>query len=168
MHRLFTVYDRYVFKQVFATTFVAILLFTIVWIAPEILLRVIRHILTGETTLKTGIFILLCEIPKILGKAFPMGLLLGTLFTFDKLSKDSELTIFRAVGMSFKRILAPVIVISSIVTVLCFVTYDKLIPISCQKLLKIKDLISSFKESFVESYNCAKNRLRYLICETVV
>lgn len=138
MHKYFTVYDRYIFKQVFAATFVAILLFTIVWIAPEILLRVIRHIIIGETTLKTGILILLCEIPKILGKAFPMGLLLGSIFTFDKLSKDSELTIFRAVGMSFKRILVPLLVLSSMVTVLCFITYDKLIPVSCQKLLEIK------------------------------
>lgn len=138
MHKYFTVYDRYIFKQVLFATCVAILLFTIVWIAPEILLRVIRHIITGETTLKTGLLILLCEIPKILGKAFPMGLLLGTIFTFDKLSKDSELTIFRAVGMSFKRIIAPILVLSIIVTALCFVTYDKLIPISCRKLLEIK------------------------------
>lgn len=138
MLKRLTVYDKYIFKQVFGATFVAILLFTIVWIAPEILLRVIRHILTGETTVQTGILILLCEIPKILGKAFPMGLLLGTLFTFDKLSKDSELTIFRAVGISFKRIIAPLLVLSSIITVLCFITYDKLIPYSCQKLQAIK------------------------------
>ena len=71
---------------------------------------------------------MLYEIPKILGKAFPVGLLLGSLFTFDKLSKDSELTIFRAVGMSFKRILAPLLVLSLIVTYLCFLTYDKWIP----------------------------------------
>lgn len=126
------------FKQIFYATCVAILLFTIVWIAPEILLKVIKHIITGETSVKTGILILLCEIPKILGKAFPMGLLLGTLFTFDKLSKDSELTIFRATGMSFKRIIAPLVVFSVIITVLCFITYDKLIPVSCQKLQAIK------------------------------
>ncbi len=138
MLKRITVYDRYIFGQVFGATLVAILLFIIVWIAPEILLKVIKHILTGETSVKTGILILLCEIPKILGKAFPMGLLLGTLFTFDKLSKDSELTIFRAVGISFKRIIAPLLVFSSIITLLCFITYDKLIPYSCQKLQSVK------------------------------
>ena len=138
MKKYFTVYDRYIFTQVLITTFVAILLFTIVWIAPEMLLTTIKKILRDEYSVKTGILILLCEIPKILGKAFPVGLLLGSLFTFDKLSKDSELTIFRAVGMSFKRIIAPLIVLSCIVTGLCFITYDKLIPYSCQKLLNIK------------------------------
>lgn len=138
MKKFVTVYDRYIFSQVLITTIVAILLFTIVWIAPEMLLNTIKKVLEGEYTAKTGALVLFYELPKILGKAFPVGLLLGSLFTFDKLSKDSELTIFRAVGMSFSRILRPLLVLSFIVTYLCFVTYDKLIPYSCQKLQEIK------------------------------
>lgn len=138
MKKLFTVYDRYIFSQVLITTIVAILLFTIVWIAPEMLLNTIKKILAHEYTVKTGVLVLVYELPKILGKAFPVGLLLGSLFTFDKLSKDSELTIFRAVGMSFSRILCPLLVLSFIVTYLCFLTYDKWIPYSCQKLEEIK------------------------------
>ena len=139
MNKFITVYDRYIFMQVLTTTIVAILLFTIVWIAPEMLLSVIKHILAGDYSVQTGVMVPLYEIPKILGKAFPVGLLLGSLFTFDKLSKDSELTIFRAVGMSFSRILRPLLVLSFIVTFLCFVTYDKLIPYSCMKLQEIKE-----------------------------
>ena len=133
-----TIYDKYIFKQVAITTFVAILLFTVVWIAPEMLLNTIKKILAGEYTLKMGVAYLTYQLPLILGKAFPVGLLLGSLFTFDKLSKDSELTIFRAVGLSFKRIVTPVMFLSLIVTILCFVTYDKLIPYSQQALLKMQ------------------------------
>ena len=142
MKNPFTVYDKYIFNQVLMTTIVAILLFTIVWIAPEMLLNTIKKILEGELTLKTGVMVLVYEIPKILGKAFPVGLLLGSLFTFDKLSKDSELTIFRAVGMSFSRIIRPLVVLSLIVTILCFITYDKLIPYSCAKLKNINNKTS--------------------------
>lgn len=138
MKKPFTVYDRYIFSQVLITTIVAILLFTIVWIAPEMLLNTIKKVLEGTYTPKMGVMVLVYELPKILGKAFPVGLLLGSLFTFDKLSKDSELTIFRAVGMSFSRILAPLLVLSFIVTYLCFVTYDKWIPYTCKKLEEIK------------------------------
>lgn len=133
-----TIYDKYIFKQVAMTTFVAILLFTVVWIAPEMLLNTIKKILAGEYTLKMGAAFLTYQLPLILGKAFPVGLLLGSLFTFDKLSKDSELTIFRAVGLPFKRIIAPVVVLSLIVTWLCFLTYDKFIPLSQQKLLDMQ------------------------------
>lgn len=138
MKKFITIYDRYIFTQVLVTTFVAILLFTIVWIAPEMLLSTIKKVLAGTYSVKTGILVLLYEIPQILGKAFPVGLLLGSLFTFDKLSKDSELTIFRAVGMSFSRILRPLLVLSLIISGLCFITYDKLIPYFCQKLQDIK------------------------------
>lgn len=133
-----TIYDRYIFTQVLVTTFVAILLFTVVWIAPEMLLNTIKKTLAGEYGVKTAILVLFYELPKILGKAFPVGLLLGSLFTFDKLSKDSELTIFRAVGMSFGRIIAPVIVLSVIITWMCFVTGDKLIPYSVNKAMALK------------------------------
>ena len=128
-----TIYDKYIFTQVMMATFVAILLFTVVWIAPEMLLNTIKRTLSGEFGVKTAILVILYELPKILGKAFPVGLLLGSLFTFDKLSKDSELTIFRAVGLSFQRIIAPVLVLSLIVTWLCFVTGDNLIPYSVNK-----------------------------------
>lgn len=134
-----TIYDRYVFTQICVTTFVAILLFTVVWIAPEMLLKTIERTISGEYTPIMAVKALICEIPKILGKAFPVGLLLGSLFTFDKLSKDFELTIFRAVGLSFKRIIAPVLVFSFIVTVLCFFTYDKFIPLAEKTFARINN-----------------------------
>ena len=43
-----SIYDRYVFKQVAFATIGAVLLFTIVWIAPEILLNTIKRALAGE------------------------------------------------------------------------------------------------------------------------
>lgn len=131
-------YDRYIFEQVFGATFVVILLFSIIWIAPEMLLNTIRTVLEGGYSVKTGILVILFELPNILGKALPVGLLLGSLFTFDKLSKDFELTIFRAAGLSFWRILAPVLALSLIITAFCFFTYDKLIPFSASKLVNIR------------------------------
>lgn len=131
-------YDKYIFEQVLVTTLVAILLFTVIWIAPEMLLNTIRKILEGEYSVQTGLLVIFYELPNILGKAFPVGLLFGSLYTFDKLSKDFELTIFRVAGLSFGRILAPVLVLSIIVTAFCFITYDKLIPFSSDKLVNIR------------------------------
>ncbi len=133
-----TIYDKYILKQVLYSTVGAILLFTIVWIAPEMLLNTIKETLAGDHTVKEAIIILALELPKILGKAFPVGLLLGTLFTFDKLSKDSELTIFRAIGLSFGRIITPIILLSLVFTALCFITYDKLIPYAENKMHAIE------------------------------
>lgn len=133
-----TIYDRYIFKQVAGATIAAVLLFTIVWIAPEILLNTIRDTLDGKYNFSTAFVLLTYELPKILDKAIPVGLLLGTLFTFDKLSKDSEMTIFRAVGMSFKRIVTPVVIFALFFASICFFLEDRGTPYAESKLRQIR------------------------------
>lgn len=123
-----SIFDRYIFKQVFKATFVCLLLFVIVWIAPETLVKVIKKVLTDSWTLAEAGKYLLYELPKVLGKAIPVGILLGSLFTFDKLSKDSELSILRGIGLSFNRIMAPVLVLGLALSYLCFLVSDKMIP----------------------------------------
>lgn len=120
------IFDGYITKQVFAATLVCIFLFVVIWIAPETLLKVIKRTLSGMYTPMVGIQLLIYEIPKIVGKALPVGLLLGTLFTFDKLSKDSELTVLRGIGLTFWRIVYPIIVLSIFISVLCFLYTTRL------------------------------------------
>ncbi len=141
------VYDKYIFNQVMLATLVCILLFTIVWIAPETMLKIIQRTMKGSYTIEVAIQLLAFEIPKIMDKALPIGIFLGSLFTFDRLSKDSELTIFRSVGLSFWRILAPVIALSIIVTMICLYVSDILSPFSCNKLMQLKD--ESNRSNFV-------------------
>ena len=114
----FKIFDGYITKQVFAATLVCIFLFVVIWIAPETLLKVIKRTLAGVYTPWVGIQLLIYEVPKIVGKALPVGLLLGTLFTFDKLTKDSELTVLRSIGLSFWRIVYPIIILSIFISVL--------------------------------------------------
>lgn len=133
-----TIYDRYIFRQVAFATIGAILLFTIVWIAPEILLNTIKRALAGEYDFKTALVLLYYELPKVLDKAIPVGLLLGTLFTFDRLSKDSEMTIFRAVGMSFQRIVIPIVILGLIFSSFCFMLKDRGTPYAENQLRTIR------------------------------
>lgn len=133
-----SIYDRYIFKQVAGATIAAVLLFTIVWIAPEILLNTIGDTLDGKYDYHTALKLLVFELPKIIDKAIPVGLLLGTLFTFDKLSKDSEMTIFRAVGMSFQRIVAPVVVFAVLFASICFFLEGKGTPYAESRIRAIR------------------------------
>lgn len=125
--------DKYIFSQVFGATIVCILLFSIIWIAPEILLKTVQRVLNGSYTVQMGISAILCEIPKILGNALPVGIFLGTLFTFDKLSKDSEVTILRACGGSFYRIIASALFLGILISGLSFFVKDRMIPYAIKK-----------------------------------
>jgi len=123
-----SLFDKYIFKQVLVATLVCLLLFIIVWIAPETLVKIIKKFFTHEIDFKQAMFMLGYELPKVLGKALPVGILLGSIFTFDKLSKDSELSILRGIGLSFNRIMLPVIVLGAFLTVGCFYVGDLMIP----------------------------------------
>ena len=129
-----SIFDRYVFKQVFGATLVCLFLFIIVWIAPETLVRIIKKVLTEHIALYEAFKMLAYEIPKVLSKAIPVGILLGALFTFDSFSKSSELSIFRGVGLSFNRIMLPVIVFGVFLSYLCFLVNDRFVPYASKRV----------------------------------
>lgn len=126
--------DDFVLSQVIGATLVCLILFIIVWIAPETLFKIIKKILNDHISLYTAFKLLIFEIPKVLAKAIPVGILLGSLFTFDRLSKNSELSILRGIGLSFSRIMMPVIYFGILLSILCYFVNDKLVPFASQKL----------------------------------
>ena len=135
--------DRYVLSQVLMTCLGCVFIFMIVWIMPEILLKTVQRTINGTYTIETAISILVYEMPKVLNIALPVGMLLGTILTFDKLSKDSEVTIFRSSGIPFFRIIASVIILSVFAMGFTFVVGSKLLPISANKLKDIKGEVRS-------------------------
>ena len=110
---------------------------------PEILLKTVQRTINGTYTVEMAISILVYELPKVLNIALPVGMLLGTILTFDKLSKDSEVTIFRSSGIPFFRIIASVIVLSVFATAFTFVVGSRFLPYSANKLKDIKGDIRS-------------------------
>ncbi len=126
--------DKFILSQVIGATLVCLILFIIVWIAPETLFKIIKKILNDRVTVLMGIKLLILEIPKVLAKAIPVGILLGSIFTFDRLSKNSELSILRGIGLSFNRIMTPVVILGCILSIFCYLVNDKLVPIASNKL----------------------------------
>ena len=129
-----SILDKFILSQVIGATLVCLILFIIVWIAPETLFKIIKKVLKYHIAYSTAIKLLLFEIPKVLAKAIPVGILLGSIFTFDRLSKNSELSILRGIGISFNRIMLPVICFGAVLSFFCYLVNDKLVPIASQKL----------------------------------
>jgi len=134
--------DKYIFKQIILATLFGILIFIILWISPEILFKIIKKAINGEIAPIIALKLFFYNIPDILGKAIPVGLMLGSLFVFDRLSRDSELIIFRNAGASFYRLTLPVIILGIIGSIACFITLDYLIPFSTVAIKNIKNEIT--------------------------
>ena len=162
-----SIYDKYIFKQVAGASIAAILLFTIVWIAPEILLNTVRDALDGKYSFKTMFLLLFYELPKIVDKAIPVGLLLGSLFTFDSLSKNSEVTIFRAIGVSFQRMVVPVVFLGLFLSLFCFVLKGEGTPFAENKLGAIRGEVSTAQYIYTQKDKAGHPLLAVIVSKAV-
>lgn len=143
----FKLLDRYIFKQVFAAMIFGVLLFIIVWISPEILFKIIRRLINGDIGVLLAIKLFFLEIPEIISKAVPVGLMIGSLFVFDRLSRDSELTIMRMAGVTIFRLVVPVIFLGIIGMFVCFFIHKDVIPYTTIEIKTLKRDI--FQRHFV-------------------
>lgn len=139
--------DKYIFSQVLSATIFGILLVIILWISPEILFKIIKKFIHGEIPFDMALKLFVLEIPEVLIKAIPIGLMLSSLFVFDRLSKDSELTIMRMSGVSITRLVLPVISLSIVGMGLCYMVYKDFIPYGTSEIKRLKHDV--FQSHFV-------------------
>lgn len=138
--------DKYLFTQVLWSFLFGLALVIIVWIAPELLPNVVRDVVAQKITAFQGILIILYELPEVLVKSLPMGMLIGSLLVFDRLSKDSEITAMRACGIGVYRMLTSIIVLGLIGCFIVFFINEAIVPptsIAQEKILNKGKIISS-------------------------
>jgi lipopolysaccharide export system permease protein len=76
-------------------------------------------------------------LPQVLVWTFPMGVLLASLLAFGRLSANSEITAIRACGVSFGRILLPLVFASWVLVCLTFIINEKVAPKGTSKALAL-------------------------------
>ncbi len=143
----FKLLDRYIFSQVLTATVFGIFIFIIVWISPEILFKIIKRLINGDIGVLLAIKLFFLEIPEIISKAVPVGLMIGSLFVFDRLSRDSELTIMRMAGVNTTRLVIPIIVLGIIGAFICFFIYKDVIPYTTTTIKELKHEV--YQQHFV-------------------
>jgi len=118
------------------------------------------------------------QIPHILPFAIPISCLISSYILMQKLSKSFELTALRSTGLSIKKIIFPIILLSFFISLLNFfiiselttfcriktkkissseVNLNPIILLERQNFLKIKNSYIDFK--FKKNKNCGKNLL---------
>ena len=144
--------DKYIFKQVLAAVLIWMLMSVVVLMAPEILFRIIRDTIYDRITLETALRLFLLEIPEILSKAIPVGFMLGSLYVFDRMSKDSELTIIRSVGIKTRRLFVPVIVLSIVGAFICNILFNNLIPYTTSTVKNLRKDVAQSHFIYTDKY----------------
>jgi len=111
----------YVLKEILPIFLIGMMVFTIILLMDKIL-KLIEMIVTRGVSLSDILMLLLYLSPSFLIFTIPMSVLLSTLIAFGRLSGDSEITAFKASGLSLYQLFLPVSIFSIaayLLTTLC-------------------------------------------------
>jgi lipopolysaccharide export system permease protein len=101
----------YILKEILPIFFIGLMVFTLILLMDKIL-KLIEMIVTKGVSLSQIFMLLLFISPSFLIFTIPMAFLLGILLSFGRLSGDSEITAFKASGMSLYQLYLPVLLFS--------------------------------------------------------
>jgi lipopolysaccharide export system permease protein len=88
------------------------------------------------------------SLPFIIAMTLPMAVLVAVLYTFSQLAAENEITAMKAGGVSFARLLLPVLAGSAVVAVVAFLWSDQILPRSNHTLRTLLVDIQRKKPSF--------------------
>lgn len=108
MLRLF---DRYILKEIIPPFLIGLVVYSFVLLMNQILLLSELLIARG-VPFKVVLDLLVYLLPSVLAFTVPMSVLMGILAGLSRLSSDAEITAFKTLGISNKRLLKPVLVFS--------------------------------------------------------
>ncbi|MCG2816319.1 MAG: LPS export ABC transporter permease LptF [Candidatus Aminicenantes bacterium] len=105
--------DRYILKEIFPPFLVGLFAYTFVLLLNQIFFYSEMFIARGVAFQTVGkLFLYL--IPSMLAFTIPMSLLLGVLAGLSRMSSDMEITALKTLGVSYRRLLQPILLFAFI------------------------------------------------------
>ncbi len=105
--------NRYILKEILPIFLIGLMTFTVILLMDKIL-KLIELIVTRGVSLYQILMLLLFISPSFLIFTIPMAFLVSILLSFGRLSGDSEITAFKASGVSLYQLYLPVLFFSVI------------------------------------------------------
>jgi len=132
--------DEYVMGS-FLRNFALVLCSLVILFLIFTFFELIGDILRYRTPLSVVFDYLLNLIPFILNQTLPMCSLVAVLITFGALNRSSELTAMKATGISLYRIVAPVLVVATLLSAALFVFDETYLPDANRKQEALQSVI---------------------------
>lgn len=120
--------DRYIAKELTLPFLFGVGAFSSIGISIGALFELIRRITESGLSITLAMQIFALKLPEFLVLAFPMSTLLATMMTYSRLSSDSELIALRGCGVSVRRLVAPAVILSLLITGLTFIFNELITP----------------------------------------
>ncbi|MDR1379039.1 MAG: LptF/LptG family permease [Synergistaceae bacterium] len=100
--------DRFVLGEISGPFVFGVLIFTMIFVAGDLLFQAAKLMIERGISLGVVVRLFLYRLPEVVGMTLPMSCLLSTLLGMTRLSGNSELIALKSLGVSFYRILRPI------------------------------------------------------------
>src|SRR5574344_874470 len=124
-----TLLDRYILGQVIKMFIMGVLIFTSIIFASDTFITLIKEISLYGIPFKVAFMIIVLNLPSVFVMTIPMGVLLATVMTLNKLSLDSEITVMRACGIGLNRIAKPIFIFAILMSLVSFFINEAVVPV---------------------------------------
>src|SRR5437762_11253463 len=102
--------DRYILRQCFGVMiFVTAALSAAIWLAQS--LRLIDLIVNRGLSIEIFLYLAALILPRFLDIVLPIGVFIAVLFTFNRLTGESELVVMRSAVLSHLELAKPVLLL---------------------------------------------------------
>ncbi len=142
-----TILDRYMIAELLGPFGFGLSAFTLIFAATQ-LLAIGRLVSTEHAPLWAAIEVFLWGLPSEVVLVIPMALLLGTLLAIQRLSGESELTAMKAGGITFTRIMAPLLWAGIAMSIVTFILGEFVAPYAADQVTEIENVAISHTSAF--------------------
>lgn len=121
--------DKYILKQVIQLFIMGVFIFTTIIFASDTFITLIKQIAKFGIPFKVAFIIILLNLPAVIVMTIPMGVLLSTVMTLNRLSLSSEITVMRACGIGLNRIAKPIFIFAIVMALSSFFINETIVPV---------------------------------------
>ena len=121
--------DRYISKQVIEMFLMGVFVFTTIIFASDTFITLIKQIAKFGIPFKVAFIMILLNLPSVIVMTIPMGVLLATVMTLNRLSLSSEITVMRACGIGLNRIAKPIFIFAILMSLSSFFINETVVPV---------------------------------------
>jgi lipopolysaccharide export system permease protein len=128
--RAIPILDRFILGQMVAPFFFGIMSFTVILVAGTLLFQLADLVIQKGVSLGVIIRLFIYSLPGVVVLTIPMSCLLASLLGFGGMSANSELVALKSAGISFGRIVRPLVIASVMISITAFLMNETVVPLS--------------------------------------
>ncbi len=121
--------------------------FMLIFAATEIL-NIGKLVSNDHAPVWAALSVFVWSLPADVVLVIPMALLLGTLLAVQRLSGESELTAMKAAGITFARIVAPLLAVGIVMSFVTLYLQEGVVPYSNDRLIDIENTVINHVSAF--------------------